>query len=71
MAIVKSHEGIINVTSEVNKGSCFEVLLPATEIDAGERGGVMEETRLLRGHGETIFAGGGRSLNLEHYQPDP
>ena len=55
MAIVKSHEGLINVYSEPGKGTAFNVYLPAMEISAEARKEQSEEACLPRGNGETIL----------------
>jgi two-component system cell cycle sensor histidine kinase/response regulator CckA len=54
-AIVKNHDGFINVYSEVGRGTTFKVYLPA-QSTPGEvsEDGVAEET-LPRGNGETIL----------------
>ena len=54
MAIVKSHDGIINVYSERGKGTAFSVYLPAMEIGAEPRR-ISEEVPIPRGKGETIL----------------
>jgi signal transduction histidine kinase len=41
MAIVKSHEGIINVYSEPGKGTTFKVYLPAMELSSEAREGTV------------------------------
>jgi CheY-like chemotaxis protein len=54
MAIVKSHDGFVNVDSEVGKGTQFKVYLPATpakETDCLPVG----DRELPTGHGELIL----------------
>ena len=55
MAIVKGHEGVINVYSEPGKGTTFKVYLPAAET-SGEA--LKKQTQLVsppRGNGETVL----------------
>jgi PAS domain S-box-containing protein len=56
MAIVKNHKGFINVCSEPNRGTTFNVYLPIakTPCEKGEQPGVA--INLPRGNGETILA---------------
>ena len=55
MAIVKSHEGIINVYSEPGKGTTFKVYFPVIEKSAGFQSEQLERASLPRGNGETIL----------------
>ncbi len=55
MAIVKSHEGIINVYSEPGKGTTFRVYLPVMEAAGKGQSEATPEVGLLRGNGETIL----------------
>jgi PAS domain S-box-containing protein len=54
-AIVKSHEGVINVYSEPGKGTTFNVYLPAMKVSSEARKEQAEEASLPRGNGETIL----------------
>ncbi len=55
LAIVKSHEGIINVSSELGKGTTFKIFLPATEISLEAQKKLTQPISLPRGNGETIL----------------
>jgi PAS domain S-box-containing protein len=55
MAVVKSHQGIINVYSEPGKGTTFKVYLPAVESSAEAGKDQSEQPSLVRGNGETIL----------------
>jgi PAS domain S-box-containing protein len=55
MAIVKSHDGIVNVYSEPGKGTTFKVYLPAMEISSEARKEQTETANLPRGNGETVL----------------
>ena len=54
-AIVKSHGGIINVYSEVGRGTTFKVYLPATESPSERHDKLAQLVDLPRGSGETIL----------------
>ena len=55
MAIVKSHDGLINVHSEPSKGTTFRIYLPAVQLSAKARQEHIQETSLPRGDGETVL----------------
>jgi PAS domain S-box-containing protein len=54
MAIVKSHEGIVTVYSELNKGTAFNVYLPAS-VQGSSAENALVEDQLPRGKGEMIL----------------
>ena len=55
MAIVKSHNGIINVSSQPGKGTTFEVYLPSMNIPGDLRKEKVERIESPRGKGETVL----------------
>jgi CheY-like chemotaxis protein len=55
MAILKSHNGIIDVYSEPGKGTTFKVYLPAIEDSSGTRRKQVHPTAMPHGNGETIL----------------
>jgi CheY-like chemotaxis protein len=54
LAIVKSHEGFINLQSEVGKGTSFRIFIPATGTASGVEA-ASEVVDLPMGHGELIL----------------
>jgi nitrogen-specific signal transduction histidine kinase len=54
LAIVKSHEGFINLRSERGKGTTFSIYIPATGTDSGGAA-ASEVVDLPMGHGELIL----------------
>ena len=55
MAIVKSHEGMINVYSEQGKGTTFSVYLPAADVSSEARKVQTGRLKLPQGNGETVL----------------
>jgi CheY-like chemotaxis protein len=55
IAIVKSHDGFVNVYSEPGQGTTFKVYLPATEMSSDAPRQESEIVSLPRGNGETIL----------------
>jgi CheY-like chemotaxis protein len=54
MAIVKSHEGLINVYSELGRGTTFKVYLPAMD-NSSDTPQVADVSELPRGNGQTVL----------------
>jgi CheY-like chemotaxis protein len=55
MAIIKSHDGFVNVYSEPGQGTTFKVYLPAMEVSSEARKEQSEAASLPRGNGELIL----------------
>lgn len=54
LGIVKSHHGLVTVDTELNKGTSFQVLLPASPVVA-KRSAPENAAPLPSGHGEVIM----------------
>ena len=52
--IIKNHGGVIDVYSEKDEGTTFNIYLPASEAMVSDQGTVVEEKQLLTGH-ETVL----------------
>ena len=55
VAIVKGHGGILNVYSELRKGTTFKIYLPAMEISSAGRKQQPEPVTMPRGNGEMVL----------------
>jgi PAS domain S-box-containing protein len=55
MAIIKGHDGIVHVYSEVGKGTTFHVYLPAIDVQCDPREQAKKDEGLPHGNGETIL----------------
>jgi nitrogen-specific signal transduction histidine kinase/CheY-like chemotaxis protein len=55
MAIVKGHDGVVNVYSEPGKGTSFKVYLPAMDPLSDPPTSQCKQTLIPRGNGETIM----------------
>jgi two-component system, cell cycle sensor histidine kinase and response regulator CckA len=53
IGIIKSHQGFANVYSEVGKGTCFKIYLPADESTGTTQ--PVEDLELLKGNGELVL----------------
>jgi PAS domain S-box-containing protein len=55
MAIIKSHEGVVNVSSETDKGTTFSVYLPAANAAFEASKERRDQPIMPRGNGETVL----------------
>ncbi|MBN9420691.1 MAG: PAS domain S-box protein [Candidatus Eremiobacteraeota bacterium] len=55
LAIVKSHGGFLQVSSEMGRGTCFEIYLPASQQGGEESQASPGEEALPRGHGQLVL----------------
>lgn len=64
LGIVKGHSGLVNVVSQLGKGTRFEIFLPALQTDAPPKP-VTSRGTLPRGHGEGVLV-----IDDEHFIRD-
>jgi PAS domain S-box-containing protein len=55
MAVVKSHEGIVTVYSELDRGTTFKVYLPAMDLPSDGQEKTTQQVSMPRGNGETVL----------------
>lgn len=55
LAIVKSHQGFIQLDSTLGTGTTFKIYLPANPTEAAAKHVAVEPVRLANGHGELIL----------------
>lgn len=55
LAIVKGHGGFLQVSSQMEQGTCFEIYLPASQQSAGEAFAQTEEEALPHGQNQLVL----------------
>jgi CheY-like chemotaxis protein len=55
IAVIKSHEGIVNVYSEPGRGTTFKVYLPALDLSSEGKKRATQRFKAPRGKGETVL----------------